>query len=144
MSYCPEILFGLNPWATARPALSVTAEKICDPSANTPLGPELGSVKRTAAPAIGLWFSSCTSMIGSRAVRWRISFSAPSPSRIVISSCGEAAGVCCAQDTGHTTFITRKQSVLASVRKYGLVEGIDGPLCRRYCAEACCEAPENL
>ena len=49
----------------AWPWLSVITVMVFEPLPKSPVAPSVGSVKITAAPTIGLWFSSSTRTIGS-------------------------------------------------------------------------------
>jgi len=74
---------GMRAW----PASSVVTVEVLSPLKNAPPGPSFGSRKTTTAPATGLWFSSSTLTIVSRAVRSLMLLIAPSPSTITRLIC---------------------------------------------------------
>jgi hypothetical protein len=126
ISIRPLTVFGRSPWATARPWLSVATVRVRAPLAKLPLAPLDGSVNVTNAPATGLWFSSSTWTIGSRAVRWRMLLMAPSPSTTTIfSSDAVPACGCAAMGDGGKT--NKKDRMIHSQVIFGLrVTIIDG------------------
>src|ERR1019366_1391388 len=121
--YWPLLALGCNPRATARPCASVVTERECAPPGNSPPAPREGSSNRMTAPATGLWFSSCTSTTGSRAVRWRMLLMAPS--RFTITRLSLATGAWAAAPGGNGKAINpaRSQDRLRIATLRGLYYG---------------------